>query len=127
MSEVREILGALEIEVEAEHENRQTGDIEYKARCPYHFGGTKFDNNPGWYCNAESGEHICFSCGFKGTLQILAYRLLDLDWDATAYPPELAAPRPEPLHIELVGADKLTTRPNPPGLELIDKLWRLVK
>jgi eukaryotic-like serine/threonine-protein kinase len=32
---------------------------------------------------------------------------LGVDWNASGYPPELDAPRPEPLHIELVRPDKL--------------------
>jgi DNA primase len=81
MSDVAEVLVALEVEVLGESENRRSGALEYKARCPWHKKGTAYDHTPGWYINSETGEHICFSCGFSGTLQVLAYRLLDLGWD----------------------------------------------
>jgi DNA primase len=81
IDDIAGILEDLKIEVVGESENRQTGALEYKARCPWHKDGTAYDFNPGWYINSETGEHICFSCRFSGTLQVLAYRLLDLDWD----------------------------------------------
>lgn len=45
---------------------------EIQALCPGHKERTgKPDNNPSWYINSETGQHICFSCGFKGNLQFL--------------------------------------------------------
>lgn len=42
---------------------------EILALCPGHKEITgKEDHNPSWWINAETGAHICFSCGFKGSL-----------------------------------------------------------
>jgi hypothetical protein len=42
---------------------------EILALCPGHKEITgKEDRNPSWWINAETGAHICFSCGFKGSL-----------------------------------------------------------
>lgn len=42
---------------------------EILALCPGHKEITgKEDRNPSWWINAETGAHICFSCGFKGNL-----------------------------------------------------------
>lgn len=44
-----------------------TRDNEFLALCPGHKEITgKEDRNPSWWINAETGRHICFSCGFKG-------------------------------------------------------------
>jgi len=84
MSDVLEALQALGIPVLGENENRKTGVLEYKSYCPYHRGGGVVDRTPGWYINSETGEHLCFSCGFRGTLQVLAYRLLQVTWEEAA-------------------------------------------
>lgn len=48
-----------------------SGD-ELQAHCPAHKKRTgKEDSNPSWYINADTGMHICFSCGFKGSLEYL--------------------------------------------------------
>lgn len=45
---------------------------EVQAACPGHEERTGHaDRNPSWYINADSGAHICFSCGFKGNLYSL--------------------------------------------------------
>lgn len=42
---------------------------EVLALCPGHKEITgKEDRSPSWWINAETGAHICFSCGFKGSL-----------------------------------------------------------
>ena len=42
---------------------------EVQGLCPMHKERTgKEDHNPSWWINAETGAHICFSCGFKGNL-----------------------------------------------------------
>jgi DNA primase len=42
---------------------------EILALCPGHKEITgKEDHNPSWWINAETGAHICFSCGFKGSV-----------------------------------------------------------
>lgn len=49
----------------------ETGN-EIRALCPGHLDRTgKVDRNPSWYINSETGAHICFSCGFKGSLYYL--------------------------------------------------------
>lgn len=50
--------------------------IEYVERgangqglCPMHEERTgKEDHNPSWFVHLETGQHICFSCGYKGNL-----------------------------------------------------------
>ena len=45
---------------------------EILALCPGHKEITgKEDHNPSWWINAETGAHICFSCGFKGNVWAL--------------------------------------------------------
>lgn len=45
---------------------------EILALCPGHKEITgKEDHNPSWWINAETGAHICFSCGFKGNIWAL--------------------------------------------------------
>lgn len=42
---------------------------EILALCPGHKEITgKEDRSPSWWINSETGAHICFSCGFKGSL-----------------------------------------------------------
>jgi 5S rRNA maturation endonuclease (ribonuclease M5) len=42
---------------------------EILALCPGHKEITgKEDRSPSWWINADTGAHICFSCGFKGNL-----------------------------------------------------------
>jgi len=42
---------------------------EANALCPAHLARTgKNDNSPSWWINLETGQHICFSCGYKGNL-----------------------------------------------------------
>jgi hypothetical protein len=42
---------------------------EAKALCPAHFARTgKEDHNPSWFINLDTGQHICFSCGYKGNV-----------------------------------------------------------
>lgn len=42
---------------------------EILALCPGHKELTgREDRNPSWWINADTGQHICFSCGFKGGL-----------------------------------------------------------
>lgn len=47
----------------------QTRGSEIMALCPGHKEMTgKEDHKPSWWINADTGAHICFSCGFKGSL-----------------------------------------------------------
>lgn len=42
---------------------------EANALCPMHKTRTgKDDNSPSWWINLDSGQHICFSCQYKGNL-----------------------------------------------------------
>lgn len=42
---------------------------EANALCPGHVQRTgRSDNSPSWYINLDTGQHICFSCGYKGNL-----------------------------------------------------------
>jgi hypothetical protein len=42
---------------------------EANALCPAHLARTgKNDNSPSWWINLDTGQHICFSCGYKGNL-----------------------------------------------------------
>lgn len=42
---------------------------EANALCPQHYERTgKEDSNPSWWINLDTGQHICFSCGYKGNL-----------------------------------------------------------
>jgi hypothetical protein len=49
-------------------------DVEVKGRealglCPMHLERTgKQDHSPSWWINLSSGQHTCFSCGYKGSL-----------------------------------------------------------
>ena len=67
--EMQDTLDRLNIEVVS------TRGDEFQALCPAHLERTgKVDNNPSWWINADTGAHICFSCGFKGGLQsLIAY------------------------------------------------------
>lgn len=45
---------------------------EVQGFCPKHEERTgKVDRNPSWFINADNGAHICFSCGFKGSVYSL--------------------------------------------------------
>jgi hypothetical protein len=42
---------------------------EANSLCPAHLARTgKQDNSPSWWINLDTGQHICFSCGYKGNL-----------------------------------------------------------
>lgn len=63
IEEMEQLLRQLDIEPV----NERNGEI--LALCPGHKEMTgKEDHNPSWWINAETGQHICFSCGFKGGL-----------------------------------------------------------
>jgi DNA primase len=65
-SDITDLLSRLDIDVIRENGN------EYLCHCPAHLERTgKEDRNPSWWINANTGMHICFSCGFKGGLSTL--------------------------------------------------------
>lgn len=54
----------------------KVGDREITGKCPVHKRVTGHeDSHPSWSMNAESGLWICFSCGARGTLPMLASEL----------------------------------------------------
>lgn len=58
----------------------QERNNEITATCPMHFELTgKYDHNPSWSINKDSGIHHCFSCGYKGTLLGLVCDVLKID------------------------------------------------
>lgn len=62
MIDVLEVLEALGIDYSER-------GAEANALCPQHEARTgKADNSPSWYINIDTGQHICFSCGYKGNL-----------------------------------------------------------
>ena len=66
VEEMEDTLARLEIAVTS------IRGVEIQALCPAHFERTgKEDHNPSWYINADTGAHICFSCGWKGSLYSL--------------------------------------------------------
>lgn len=62
MQDVLRTLDTLDIEYEGD-------TLNVKALCPMHERITgEPDHNPSWFINTETGQHICFSCGYKGNL-----------------------------------------------------------
>lgn len=56
--------------------------VEIQALCPAHEERTgKKDRNPSWYINADTGAHICFSCGFRGSVVSLAAYLNKMEYE----------------------------------------------
>lgn len=60
---------------------------EVLGLCPMHKERVgKDDHNPSWWINAETGAHICFSCGYKGNLYTLVKDVLGVNLnDAKAF------------------------------------------
>lgn len=60
--DIERVLDALPLEYDVQNN-------EAHALCPAHEKRTgKSDNSPSWWINLETGQHICFSCGYKGNL-----------------------------------------------------------
>lgn len=58
---------------------------EIQGHCPGHLENTgKEDSNPSWYINADTGAHICFSCGFKGNLFSLVTYVQKIEFSGVA-------------------------------------------
>lgn len=74
-----DILGSLaELGVEI---HRVIGE-EATGRCAKHFERTgKYDRNPSWSCNTETGVFNCFSCGYRGPFVLLVVDVLGISWD----------------------------------------------
>lgn len=69
IEEMEEVLARLNIDTVS------VNGSEIRSFCPGHLElKGKEDSNPSWYINADTGAHICFSCGFKGSLlSLIAY------------------------------------------------------
>lgn len=80
MPKVLEAVEALGIEVDVRAE-------EANGLCPMHAEITgKEDHNPSWWINLQTGQHICFSCGYKGGLLSLICDLnefYETNWGGT--------------------------------------------
>ena len=76
MIDVRRVLDRLNIAVIRDRED------EVLALCPGHEARTGHpDNSPSWWINTETGQHICFSCGFKGGIYKLISEVTGFDYD----------------------------------------------
>jgi hypothetical protein len=54
----------IELEIDFEEKGHEALGL-----CPMHKERTgKFDHSPSWWINLETGQHICFSCQYKGSL-----------------------------------------------------------
>lgn len=75
-SNIDDLLARLNIDVIRQH------NYEYLCHCPAHLSRTgKEDRNPSWWINAETGMHICFSCGFKGGLGTLIEHVQGISYE----------------------------------------------
>lgn len=76
--DVEAILADLGIQILGYTHSRKKGPQAY-ALCPHHHAvydkgrlvSTQQDHNPAWYISLETGMHLCWSCGFKGSLERL--------------------------------------------------------
>jgi len=76
VEEMEETLSRLGLEVVS------VNGFEVQAHCPAHLQRTgKEDRNPSWWINADTGAHLCFSCGFKGGLQSLVSYVQGIDYE----------------------------------------------
>jgi DNA primase len=69
--DVETVLDNLGIEYEVQGDNA-------RALCPMHERLTgKIDGHPSWFVHLETGQHHCFSCGYKGGLTGLVCDIKD--------------------------------------------------
>jgi DNA primase len=74
--DMEDLLVRLEIEV------INFNGSEVRGSCPAHLERTgHIDHNPSWFINADTGAHICFSCGFKGSLYSLISYVQGIDYE----------------------------------------------
>lgn len=60
---------------------RVIGD-EVTGKCPAHVRRTgRQDRHPSWSVNVETGQHNCFSCGFRGPFFVIVKEALGLNDD----------------------------------------------
>ena len=75
LEEMETVLSRLGIEVVS------VRGSEIQSFCPGHkLIKGKEDSNPSWYINADTGAHICFSCGYKGSLMSLICDVKEVDY-----------------------------------------------
>jgi len=56
---------------------------EINGHCPAHLKRTgNEDHNPSWWINSDTGAHICFSCGFKGSVTSLIEYVQGIDFES---------------------------------------------
>lgn len=56
---------------------------EINGHCPAHLKRTgNEDHNPSWWINSDTGAHICFSCGFKGSVTSLIEYVQGIDYES---------------------------------------------
>lgn len=79
MSEVRDVLEHLSIQIMSENRRQKDGGLEFTAQCPYHFDGTQQEHSGSWSINAETGKHVCYACDFKGSLEYLIEKVGGVD------------------------------------------------
>jgi DNA primase len=76
VDEMTDTLSRLGIEVV------NTRGDELQGYCPAHAERTgKEDRNPSWWINSDTGQHICFSCNFKGGLYTLISYVEQIEFD----------------------------------------------
>ena len=53
-------------------------NFEAMGKCPAHIRRMgRQDRHPSWSVNTESGQHNCFSCGFRGPFYLIAKEMLE--------------------------------------------------
>lgn len=77
--EVRDVLGDLGVQIMSENRRGKDGVVEFTARCPHHFDGTKEEHSGSWSINSETGAHICYACDFRGSLEYLIEKVGGVD------------------------------------------------
>lgn len=88
MYDVETVLEQLDIEYEVQGDNA-------RALCPMHERLTgKADGHPSWFVHLETGQHHCFSCGYKGGLTGLVCDIKDFYEDIWGHrEPDIKAAR----------------------------------
>lgn len=77
VEEMEDLLDRLGIEV------IRINGSEIQGHCPGHLKRIgREDNNPSWWINADTGAHICFSCGFKGGVTSLIEFVQGIDFES---------------------------------------------
>jgi DNA primase len=108
VTDIEHVLEVLEIDVEVKNH-------EALGLCPMHKERTgKEDNSPSWWINLNTGQHICFSCGYKGSLVALVCDVKKFhikSW-GDLYEPDYEAARIWLASITEITAEQLAERLN---------------